>query len=102
MEYHTIRFYTSQPARSQDCASPHFFSAHLLKIVESEVYVVSASEEICKESEFLTFDSCHVLHSQGEFYAGKTRNSGEIFSNFFDNFYPLTFFRNIVLKTGGK
>ena len=61
-----------------------------------------ALEEVCKESEFLTFDSCHVLHSQGEFYAGKTRNSGEIFSNFFDNFYPLTFFKNIVLKTGGK
>ena len=65
-----------QPARSQDCT---LFSAHVLKIVESEVSEVSALEEICKESEFLTFDSCHVLHSQGEFYAGKTRNSGEIF-----------------------
>ena len=70
--------------------------------MESEVSEVSALEEICKESEFLTFDSCHVLHSQGEFYAGKTRNSGEIFSNFFDNFYPLTFFKNFVLKIGGK
>ena len=77
MEYHTIRFYT--PA----CKKPRLrestlFSAHVLKIVESEVSVASALEEVCKESEFLTFDSCHVLHSQGEFYAGKTRNSGEI------------------------